>query len=56
MAKKKFFLDKKSKEDRKKTIEELRKKNIKIEDEDKISGGNPQWIESPLTSNNESDR
>lgn len=53
MAKKKFFLDKKSKKERKKTLDELKKRDIEIEDDDQVSGGNPQWIESPIADDNE---
>lgn len=48
MTKKKFFLDKKSKETRKKTLDELDKKDIRIEGEDQIVGGasdQPRWLE-----------
>lgn len=48
MAKKKLFLDDKAREVRRKTIDELKKQNIEIEDDDKIAGGAsqpPQWLE-----------
>lgn len=50
MKKRKFFLDKKAKETRRKTLDELEKKDVRIEGGDQIVGGAsdpPRWLETP---------
>lgn len=61
MAKKKFFLDKKSKQIRTKSLDELKKNEIEIRDDESLTGGaleRPGWLEvpanDPATGSNES--
>jgi hypothetical protein len=49
-ARKKFFLDKKSNEMRTKSLDELKKNNIEITDDESVTGGasdRPNWLEVP---------
>ncbi|MDJ1485602.1 hypothetical protein QNI16_34245 [Cytophagaceae bacterium YF14B1] len=51
MTKKKFFLDKKSRQTRKRSLDELKENNIEIQDDESIQGGavdRPGWIEIPI--------
>ncbi len=50
MAEKKFFLNRDAKKTRKKTLDELEKKDVRIDNEDQLTGGFvevPRWLEVP---------